>query len=137
MKNRLHKTFKILIASTAFLLVGCAELIDCIAPAKPNLHSKNLFNGSIGLTYNEFIEADVANDPNDNDYDYFFSVDNQLPPGMTYVEQGRKVYFTGTPTQAGTFTFKVRLTINPKNYYESRICFGDDTTTKEYKIVIR
>jgi len=106
-------------------------------PAKPNLHSKALTNGHIGNNYSNFIEADVTNDPNDDDYDYFFSIDENLPPGMTYHEQGQRVYFSGTPTQAGTFNFKVRLTVDTKYNYDNRFCFGDDTITKEFTIVIQ
>ena len=136
MKNIIRRISLLLVAFSAFLFFGCAELVDCVAPAKPNLHSKTLFNGSVGLSYTEFVEADITNDPNDDDYDYFFSVDNNLPPGMTYFEQDRKVFFSGTPTQAGSFTFKIRLTVDPKYNYDNRLCFGDDTTTKSYTIVI-
>lgn len=143
MKNIVLRIYVMLFASSALLLSGCSELIDCVASARPNLHSKNLYNGSVGLNYSDFIEADITNEPDDNAYDYFFQVDGNLPVGLTYHEQGRRVYFTGVPTVAGTYTFNVRLTVDPPNYEDwgwnggNRICFGDDTTNKEYTITIQ
>lgn len=145
MKNILRKTYVVLFTFSAFLLSGCSEMFDCVASARPNLHSKTLLSGNAGNPYSDYIDADVTNDTHDNDYDYYFTVIGNLPPGMTYREQRRSVYFTGTPTQAGTYTFKIRLTVDPPDYYDedgglfddsNHICFGDDTTTKEYTIVI-
>lgn len=146
MKKILRNIYISLFLSSAFLLFGCAELIDCVASARPDLHSKTLSVGTIGHGYSDFIEADITNEPDDNAYDYFFTVDGNLPPGMMYHEQGRRVYFSGNPTQAGSYAFKVRLTVDPPDYYDpnqgfwedgNRICFGNDTTTKEFTIVIQ
>lgn len=146
MKNITRRIYVLLFTFSAFLLFGCAELFDCIASARPNIHGKNLATGTVGNNYTDFIDSDITNETDDNAYDYFFSVIGNLPTGMTYHEQGRKIYFTGIPTQAGSFTFKVRLTVDPPDYYDpnqglfedgNRICFGDDTTTKEFTIVIQ
>ena len=145
MKNTIPKVYILLYASLPFLLFSCAELFDCVASARPEIHSKNLSIGRIGNIYSDFIDSDVTNDANDNAYDYFFSVDGNLPSGMTYNGQGRKIFFTGRPTQAGTFKFKVKLTVAPPNYYNpnqdltgdgNRICFDKNTTFKEFTIVI-
>ncbi len=147
MKNILRKIYVIGFACVAFLMSGCAELFDCVASARPNLHSKTLVTGSVGTNYSDFIEADVTNEPNDNNYDYYFSVDGNLPPGMTYREQNRKIVFSGIPTQSGSFSFRVTLTVDPYDDYivgggglwedGNHICFGDDTTKKEFTIVIQ
>lgn len=143
MKNILHKISLVLLVSSALLVSSCAELFDCIAKAQPDIHSKVMKTGFVGTAYNDFIEADVTNDPNDNDYDYFYSITGNLPVGMSYFEQGRRVYLNGVPTVAGTYTFRVRLTIDPPNYEDygwdggNRICFGDDTTTKEFTITVQ
>lgn len=143
MKKTILKIFVVLFASSALLLSGCSELIDCVASARPNLHSKTLYNGTVGSNYSDFLEADITNEPDDNAYDYFFQVDGDLPMGLTYHEQGRKLFFSGVPTVAGIYTFKVRLTVDPPNYEDygwsggNRICFGDDTITKEFTITIQ
>jgi hypothetical protein len=143
MKNILSKIYVFLFAATGFLLFGCSELIDCVASARPDLHSKPLNTGTVGSNYSDFVDADITNEPDDNAYDYFFQVDGNLPVGITYHEQGRKVFFTGVPTVAGTYTFDIRLTVDPPHYEDwgwnggNRVCFGDDTITKEFTIVIQ
>ena len=145
MKSTARNLYFILITLSALLVSGCAELIDCVASARPNIHSKNLATGNFGLPYSDFIEADVTNEPNDDAYIYYFSVDGNLPPGMTYREQNRRITIFGTPTMSGSFTFRVNLTVDPPDYYDgnngfwddsNQICFSDDSTSKEFTIVI-
>ena len=125
---------------------SCSELIDCIASTKPELKSKILRLGYTGQTYSDFIEASVKNDSNDNHYDYYFTVDGNFPPGLTYSEQGRKLIFSGSGNQGGTYTFKVIVTIDYPEYYDeeqgfweddNRICFGNNTVSKNYTITIQ
>ena len=130
----------------AFSLNSCAELFDCVASARPDIHGKNLATGTVGGNYNDFLDSDVTNDPNDNAYDYYYSVSGTIPPGMTYNQQGRKLYFSGIPSQAGSYTFRVHLKIDYPDSYDpnqgffedgNRICFGDDSTSKEFTISIQ
>jgi len=125
---------------------SCSELIDCIASTKPELASKSLPTGYTNQSYSNFISASVKNDSNDDDYDYYFSVSGNFPPGMTYFEQGRRLYFSGAANQGGVYTFKVTVTIDYPEYYDeeqgfweddNRICFGNDTVSKEYTITIQ
>lgn len=143
MKNSLRRIYVLLFASSAFLLSGCAELFDCIASARPNIHSKTFATGTVGGSYTDFLESDITNEPHDNEYDYFYSVSGNVPPGMTYHQQGRKLFFTGFPTVAGSYTFKVTLDVDaPSDYSDdpwedgNRICFEDDNVTKEFTIII-
>lgn len=125
---------------------SCSELIDCIASTKPELKSKSLSLGYTGQPYSNFIEASVKNDSNDDDYDYHFSISGSYPPGMTYFEQNRRLYFSGAANQGGTYTFKVTVTIDYPEYYDeeqgfweddNRICFGNNTVSKNYTITIQ
>jgi hypothetical protein len=146
MKNIIRKMYLLVIVASAFLLFGCSELLDCVANARPNIKSKVLRIGTFGITYNDFVEADIINDSDDNSYYYSFSISGNFPPGMSYNQQGNKVFFNGSPTQSGSFTFKVSLTVDPPEYYDpnqgffedgNRICFGNDTTAKEFTIIIQ
>lgn len=146
MKNIIRKMYVLLFASSAFLMFGCAELFDCVASARPDIHGKILATGTVGGNYNDFLDSDVTNDPNDNAYDYYYSVSGTIPPGMTYHQQGRKLFFSGIPSQAGSYTFRVHLKIDYPDSYDpnqgffedgNRICFGDDSTTKEFTIIIQ
>lgn len=138
--------FRFSIVFILFTTYSCSELIDCIASTKPELKSKSLSLGYTGQPYSNFIEASVKNDSNDDDYDYHFSISGNFPPGMTYFEQNRRLYFSGAANQGGTYTFKVTVTIDYPEYYDTdqgfweddnRICFGDDTVSKNYTITIQ
>ncbi|TDP59446.1 putative Ig domain-containing protein [Flavobacterium dankookense] len=138
--------FRFSIVFILFTTYSCSELIDCIASTKPELKSKSLSLGFTGQPYSNFIEASVKNDSNDDDYDYHFSISGNFPPGMTYFEQNRRLYFSGAANQGGTYTFKVTVTIDYPEYYDTdqgfweddnRICFGDDTVSKNYTITIQ
>ena len=129
-----------------FTTFSCSELIDCIASTKPELKSKSLSLGYTNQPYSNFIEASVKNDSNDDDYDYHFSISGNFPPGMTYFEQNRRLYFNGAANQGGTYTFKVTVTIDYPEYYDddegfwednNRICFGNNTVSKNYTITIQ
>ncbi|WP_333877525.1 putative Ig domain-containing protein [Flavobacterium sp.] len=130
----------------SFTVMACGELVDCIISAKPTLPPKTLRIGQVGVAYSETIQASVKNASNDDSYIYYLSIDNGLPPGIGYYQQGRKIIFTGTPTAAGTHTFKVHLTIDYPDTWEdddddpfsdsNNICLGNDTTSRNYTIVI-
>ena len=138
--------FRFSIVFIMFTTFSCSELIDCIASTKPELKSKSLSLGYTNQPYSNFIEDSVKNDSNDDDYDYHFSISGNFPPGMTYFEQNRRLYFSGAANQGGTYTFKVTVTIDYPEYYDTdqgfweddnRICFGDDTVSKNYTITIQ
>lgn len=124
---------------------SCSEIFDCIASTKPELESKTLITGYQGYIYEDYINASVKNTSNDDYFYYYFSVEGILPPGIEYYEEGRDIVFYGTPTQSGTYNFKIRVKIEYDEYDDpdggfwedsDRICFGDDTVSKNYTITI-
>lgn len=144
MKNKL---FTLLVIIPLFTLSGCSELIDCIGSSKPEIATNELRNGYVGFAYNESITAQVRNNSNDDSFYYYFDIEGTVPPGISYSFVGRKIYFTGAPTQTGVFTFKVNLKIEaPEDYDDDddgifedddRICFGNDTTQKTFTITVQ
>lgn len=141
MRNKLRV---LLIMIPLFALSACSELLDCIASAKPEIPSDGLPNAYLGFLYNQSITCQVKNASNDDAFYYYFDIEGSLPPGISYSVVGRKIYFVGTPTVAGTFTFKVNLKIEaPEDYDDNddgvfddddRICFGNDTTQRTFTI---
>lgn len=90
--------------------------------------------------YSEYILAEVKNEPNDNDYDYFFSVSGNYPEGLEFVYNHRKVIIEGTPEKVGRYTFRVHLDVDPLTdywedaYNEDRLC--TDHTSKSYTLIV-
>lgn len=146
MKKIIQKLYPFIYFLIIISFSRCAELIDCIASARPDIKSKNLIVGYIGSNYNDFIDSEVTNEINDNNYNYYFSLSGNLPPGVSFYTQGRRIILTGNPIATGIYTFTVTLTVDPFEYYNpnqsffedgNRICFGDDTTSKDFKITIQ
>lgn len=141
------KIVAFLCLTLSFTVIACGELLDCIISAKPSLPPKTLRIGQVGVAYNETIQASVKNAPNDDSFIYYLSIDNGLPPGIAYHQQGRKIFFTGTPTTEGIYTFTVELSIDyPENNYgdddddpfsdSNNICLGNDATNRNYTIMV-
>jgi hypothetical protein len=127
---------------------SCSELLDCIAKTEPILPNKTFVDATIGNNYNQFIEAEVKNDPNDDAYTYHFSINGNLPAGINYNINDRRLSFYGVPTNSGIYRFTVYLTIDYPNdsFYEdndgifiddNRICFGDKNTSRTYEIKVQ
>lgn len=72
--------------------------VDCPAPYRIN--PPQLSAGTVGQAYSVTFTADGALPP------LRFTTDSGLPPGLQLAESG---VLAGTPTQAGTFNFTVRL----------------------------
>ena len=142
----MRKLYTFALLSLLFLICNsCSEMFDCIASTKPELESKTLAIGYLSLPYEDYITASVKNTSNDNAFYYYFSVDGELPPGLNYSEEGRDWVFYGSPTQRGTYAFKVTVIIEYPEDYESedgfwedsdRICFGNDNISRNYTITI-
>ena len=102
--------FKIcLIASFAFLLSGCDEILECVFNINPEINQKQLVIGVVGERYRDRITAQINNEVNDNDYDYFFDVIGELPPGIFVEFNRRSVDIFGTPEESGVYRFQVEL----------------------------
>jgi hypothetical protein len=131
----------------AFSLSSCSELIECIISVKPVLQNKQLALAYNGQGYEDFITGEVRNDSRDDYYGYFFTVDGNLPPGISYNQAGRRIVFFGIPSQIGTYTFKIIMTIEPPEVYDNPydeidengdgLCLGNDTTSKTYSITVQ
>jgi hypothetical protein len=71
-------------------------------------------DGEVGKPYSFRINASIENESDDNDFDYRFNFeDGTLPPGLEFTtnRQNRNDYalVSGTPSQAGEYTFAVRV----------------------------
>ncbi|TWO32811.1 hypothetical protein E1J38_008065 [Seonamhaeicola sediminis] len=100
---------------------SCDDVLDCIINVRPELQNKSLEFARVDQFYLETISAEVKNEPNDNGYNYYFTVTGNIPKGIEVYYDYRKVIFEGTPIEKGRFTIRVSL------YVESLDeCYYDD-----------
>ena len=123
-------------------LTGCDDVIDCNINKSPELQDKVLATGLINEYYSDFINAEIKNEPNDDDYGYYFEVYGDLPEGIEISFDYRRVYFEGIPTQSGVFNITIYLSVDPPLYYDYDTDEYEDslcsyTTTKGYTIRIQ
>ncbi|WMI64275.1 hypothetical protein RBH94_09390 [Aestuariibaculum sp. YM273] len=108
--------------------------MECIGNVKASLPSHQFKTGLINQYYSDEIKASVDNEPNDDHYDYSFTVEGRIPDGVDVVFDDRTVVFEGFPVQSGRFKFKIFLDIDPY-YPESLICV-EYSTSREYEMII-
>ncbi|GAA3630561.1 hypothetical protein [Flavivirga jejuensis] len=132
--------FVILLVSF-FSFSGCEDVLDCVINVRPELHNKTLAVGLVDAYYSETISAEIKNEANDNDYDYYFDISGRLPEGIdVYYNRHREVVFKGIPKASGSFVIRAYLEVVPHyNTYgndriNGRLC--SDNTSKTYTLVI-
>lgn len=145
MKTIKSKKWLLIFLFGAFLLHSCdqiveevlGEAVDCIFPHKPELRAQ-LNDGKLGEPYSGSITASIKNTPNEDDFDFEFQFMGSLPDGVQYTFFDQNVRISGTPQEAGTFRFSVTVSIfDTREDSNDGTCFGDNTTSEEYVIVIQ
>lgn len=128
------------------LLFGCEDFLDCVVGRTPSLPDTTFPIAYTNAYYYVDISAEIKNEPRDDDYDYFFEIDeDDLPDGMDYFINNRIVSFEGQPLETGTFDIEVFLYVDGpvrvdydddgNAYYEDVLC--NHSTFKTYTLVVQ
>lgn len=135
---------KYIMLCASFLVLGCQDILECVINRRPELPDKSLAIGHRLDYYYDEIKAEIKNEPRDDLYFYYFSISGNLPEGLDFYEDHRKLIIEGNPTEYGDYTFTVHLHVEQRNdYYE--VCeneFNDcdglckESTKKTYSIYI-
>lgn len=96
----------ILVLISLVLFVGCSDPINCIIPREPELDNKTFPIASLENYYYVELNAEIRNEPRDDDYDYYFEVEG-LPQGMDYYVNYRTISVEGTPEFSGTYEITI------------------------------
>ncbi len=130
------KQLYVILALVTFLLVtNCEDIVDCIINVRPELSEERLQVGFEGEYYFDKVRAGIKNEPLDNDYDYYMSVDGDIPAGIELFFEYREVIFEGVPIETGRFTFTVHLDVEyVGNEINDPLC--DSYTSRTYTIAI-
>ena len=114
--RRLSKLNKSVVFAVVILLGGCDD-INCIVDTYPQFSRDSLAVATLNQEYEDTLQVDIHSSIDDDDYDYRVTLEGRLPPGLSLQtsSSNRKVFFTGTPTQLGNFTFTLHLFAEPGN----------------------
>lgn len=129
---------------TLVLLNSCQDVLECIINRHPELSSNALAPAQVGLLYSEIITAEIKNEPSDDSYNYYFSIDGKFPSGIEYYIDYRTIIIEGTPLVSGTYNFTVRLSVEQSNKYSEECensfndCDGlcEESTSRDYTILV-
>lgn len=136
----------IILLFSFFTLSNCEDVVDCIINVRPELQDKVLAIGFVDEFYFDSIAAEVKNDAQDNNYDYYFNVSGRLPEGIeVFYDTYREVTFEGVPKESGRFriTVSVEVVALDAYYYDDfgneifddNLC--EDYTSKTYVLAVK
>ncbi|WP_353778589.1 hypothetical protein [Winogradskyella sp. 3972H.M.0a.05] len=134
------KLLRLSLIFSFFTFFGCEEIFECIVNIHPQLPDKELKTGFIYNYYYDTIHAEINNQPSDNNYHYYFTIDDNLPPGIDVYVDYRTVIIEGVPEAAGDFIINIYLQVEHRDVYDcedepgncDHIC--SDNTTEEYRL---
>lgn len=140
----MKKIFPLFMLLAIVSLYSCQDVLECIINRHPELSNDSLSSAQVNQFYSETITAQIKNEPSDDSYNYYFSIDGALPRGIDYYIDYRNIIIEGTPLVSGTYNFTVMLSVEQAyNYAEDcenslNDCDGlcEESTSKAYKIVV-
>ncbi len=91
--------------------------------------------GSTETYYYTDVSAEINNEPNDNDYDYFFEVEEPLPPGLDYYINYRTISIEGTPLVPGIYDVTISLYVEGP-FDEETVQLCENSIAKTYTVII-
>jgi hypothetical protein len=106
---------------TFLSLISCQDILECIINRHPELSNQPLASAQVDQLYSETITAQIKNEPLDDNYDYYFSIDGELPSGIEYYIEYRAIILEGIPLVSGSYSFKVMLSAE-QSYNYSDTC---------------
>lgn len=111
------------------LLTGCDAVLDCLDNDGPVFNKVELRPAVLNQVYSDSIIASVRNEPQDQRFDYQFSLSGQLPAGIVADPVAQNLVFRGTPTVAGEFPFKLYVEVDDGlDAQQSGLCFVSRTS---------
>ena len=140
----MEKVLTLLLLLTFLSFFSCQDALECIINKHPELSNQPLANAQVDQLYSETITAQIKNEPSDDNYNYYFSIEGALPSGMEFFIDYRTIIIEGTPLVSGTYKFTVRLTVEQADNYSDDCentlndCDGlcGDTTSQVYTLIV-
>ena len=140
-RHLLKKTIRP-IAFTVVVLLGGCDAADCIIDRHPQFSSDSLPVATVNQEYEAALQVDIHSSNQDDEYSYSVRLEGRLPPGLSLQTSGRDVFFTGTPTELGDFSFTLNLYAEPRdsgygfNFDDQASDLCDDEISQEFVISV-
>jgi hypothetical protein len=99
-----------LVLLVSLSLSGC-EALDCLDNDVPEFMDSTLQSAVLNQAYEDTIRIGINNDAFDDWYNYRVELTGDLPPGILFRRDQRRLYFEGTPMVVGDFGFTLRLEV--------------------------
>ncbi|WP_299128011.1 hypothetical protein [uncultured Winogradskyella sp.] len=91
-------------------VLSCNDSL-CFIAKEPELDNKEFPIGSVNDYYYADLNAEINNEPRDDDYDYYFDVQG-LPQGLDFFVNFRTISVEGTPLESGVFSITIYLDVD-------------------------
>lgn len=92
-------------------LSGCDSITDCLDNDGPELSPSTLPNPTLNQEYNQVVHVGIRNEPNDDRFNYEFTLSGRIPEGLQSTSAGRDMSIFGTPIELGNFDFSVTVEV--------------------------
>jgi hypothetical protein len=110
-----------------FFISGCDFIYlhysDCAYYNGPRFDRNSLNQPVLNQQYFDRVRVSFDGDGHIDDYDYRFEFSGSLPPGLSFHQDQRNIYFEGAAIAQGTYTFTVsavaRYEIRDRHLYFS------------------
>ena len=100
--------FRITILICSLIVSGC-DAANCIVNTHPEFSKNSLRNGTLNQVFEDIIKVSISNSYEDDDYDFTFNLEGDLPSGISYETSPRQITFSGTPTELGDFALQLSV----------------------------
>jgi len=118
------------------LFLSCDDELNCLIPREPELPNKSFPIASTTSYYYTDLNAEINNEPRDDDYDYYFEVEG-LPLGMDYFVNYRTISIEGTPETLGTYDITIYLDVDgPFRNDDEQVILCNYSTQKTYTLIV-
>lgn len=122
----------------ALLLGACDNPLNCLIDDRPVLDTDSLDQPVLNQVYRSHIGVSIKNNTADDVYDYKWTLTGDLPPGIDYEVNARRLRFTGTATSLGDYPYTVRVLVESDNFLldvsASQMC--RQSVTREYTMSV-
>ena len=120
-----------------FLFFGCDDVLSCIVPREPELKNNKFPIGSTETYYYAEVNAEIRNEPQDNDYDYYFDFEEPLPPGLDYYVNYRTISIEGQPELPGIYQITLLLYVEgPFRDAAENVLLCENSISKTFTLIV-